>query len=356
MLNQTIEVLPHNRIDEAALDRYLRVHLPGYAGELRVRQFPGGFSNPTYALDALMADGARRDFVMRKRPAGKLLPSAHQVDREFRVIRALQDSDVPVPPTHFLCEDPQVLGQAFFVMDHVPGRIFADPAMPGCSPAERQAVYGALIDTLARLHAVDPVEAGLADYGKPSEFLGRFVERWLRQYRASQTDDLPEMEQLAEWLRANLPPSQPARVMHGDYRLGNLIIHPHEPRVAAVLDWELSTLGDPYCDVAYACLVYHLHEGPIGLEGADYRALGIPGEQEQVRRYCAARGIDEIPHWNFYMAVNLFKLAANAQGAYKRALDGIGSSAALSRKPHVARRARMACRLAGLPTTEPETR
>jgi aminoglycoside phosphotransferase (APT) family kinase protein len=356
MLNQTIEVLPHNRIDEAALDRYLRVHLPGYAGELRVRQFPGGFSNPTYALDALMADGARRDFVMRKRPAGKLLPSAHQVDREFRVIRALQDSDVPVPPTHFLCEDPQVLGQAFFVMDHVPGRIFADPAMPGCSPAERQAVYGALIDTLARLHAVDPVEAGLADYGKPSEFLGRFVKRWLRQYRASQTDDLPEMEQLAEWLRANLPPSQPARVMHGDYRLGNLIIHPHEPRVAAVLDWELSTLGDPYCDVAYACLVYHLHEGPIGLEGADYRALGIPGEQEQVRRYCAARGIDEIAHWNFYMAVNLFKLAANAQGAYKRALDGIGSSAALSRKPHVARRARMACRLAGLPTTEPETR
>ncbi|MBC5767028.1 phosphotransferase family protein [Ramlibacter albus] len=355
MLNETIEVLAHNRIDEASLDRYLAAHLPGYAGELKVRQFPGGFSNPTYALDARMADGTRRDFVMRKRPAGKLLPSAHQVDREFRVITALQGTGVPVPRTHFLCEDPEVLGQSFFVMDHVPGRIFGDPSMPGCSPSERRTVYGQLMDTLARLHGVDPAAVGLADYGKPNDFLPRFVDRWLRQYRASQTDDVPEMEQLAEWLLANLPPAQPACVMHGDFRLGNLIVHPTEPRVVAVLDWELSTLGDPFCDVAYACLVYHLREGPIGLEGADWRALGIPSEQEQVRRYCAARGIDNVPHWDFYMAVNLFKLAANAQGAYKRALDGIGSSAALSRKPHVARRARMACRLAGLPVTETET-
>ncbi|TFZ02734.1 phosphotransferase family protein [Ramlibacter henchirensis] len=352
MINETIDVLPQNRIDEAALDRYLSAHLPGYAGELQVRQFPGGFSNPTYALNARMANGGRRDLVMRKRPAGNLLPSAHQVDREFRVIRALQGSGVPVPATHFLCEDEAVLGQSFFVMDHVPGRIFGDPAMPGCPPAERRAVYGAMIDTLARLHAVEPGEVGLADYGRPGDFLARFVDRWSRQYRASQTDDLPEMEQLAAWLKANLPPAQPACVMHGDYRLGNLIVHPREPRIVAVLDWELSTLGDPFCDLAYTCLVYHIHEGPIGLEGADYRALGIPDEDEQVRRYCQVRGIDQVPHWRFYMAVNLFKLAANAQGAYKRALDGTGSAAGLRRKHHVARRARMACELAGLATSE----
>jgi aminoglycoside phosphotransferase (APT) family kinase protein len=347
-MNETIAVLPQNRIDEAALDRYLAAHLPGYAGALAVRQFPGGFSNPTYALDVRMADGARRDLVMRKRPTGNLLPSAHQVDREFRVIRALRDTNVPVPSTHFLCQDDGVLGQDFFVMDHVPGRIFADPAMPGCSPLERRAVYGAMIDTLACLHAVDPAQVGLSDYARPGDFLPRFVDRWSRQYRASQTDDLPEMEQLAAWLQANLPASQPACIMHGDYRLGNLIVHPEEARIVSVLDWELSTLGDPYCDLAYTCLVYHLHEGPIGLEGADIRALGIPDEDEQVRRYCRARGLDAIPHWNFYMAVNLFKLAANAQGAYKRALDGIGNAAGLTRKHHVARRARMACELAGL--------
>jgi aminoglycoside phosphotransferase (APT) family kinase protein len=352
MLNETIEVLAQNRFDEAALDRYLAVHLQGYAGGLQVRQFPGGFSNPTYAISALTRDGGRRDYVLRKRPAGNLLPSAHQVDREFRVIRALRDTEVPVPKAHFLCEDPAVLGQSFFLMDHVPGRIFANPAMPGCTPAERASVHAAMIEMLARLHAVDPNAVGLDDYGRPENFLSRLVDRWTRQYRAAQTDDIPEMDHLAGWLQANLPPPQPARVMHGDFRLGNLIIHPSEPRVVAVLDWELSTLGEPFCDVAYNCLAYHLHEGPIGWEGADYRALGIPDEQEQVRHYCAFRGLDGIPHWDFYIAVNLFKLAAIAQGAYKRALDGTAPAAALSRKQNVLTRARMACELIGRATCE----
>ena len=352
MLNQTIEVLPQNRLDQAALDRYLAAHLPGHAGGMQLRQFPGGYSNPTYALSALTETGERRDYVLRKRPAGQLLPSAHQVDREFRVIRALAGTGVPVPRAHFLCEDPAVLGQAFFLMDHVQGRIFGDPAMAGCSASERAAVYDAMIDTLARLHAVDAAAVGLADFGKPENFLGRLVERWTRQYRAAQTDDVPEMELLAGWLQAHLPPPQPAVVMHGDFRLGNLIIHPGEPRVMAVLDWELSTLGDPFCDLAYNCLVYHLYDGPIGWEGADYLALGIPDEPRQVRRYCALRGLDGIPRWDFYLAINLFKLAAIAQGAYKRALDGIAPAAGLSRKKNVQTRARMAWQLVGGTTSE----
>lgn len=342
MLNQTIDVLPQNRFDEAALHRYLAGHLEGYEGELRVRQFPGGYSNPTYALSAAMRDGTRRDFVLRKRPPGKLLPSAHQVDREFRAMRALGGTDVPVPRTHFLCEDTDVVGQSFFVMDHVPGRIFGDPSMPGSTPAERDRVYGAMIETLARLHAVEPAAVGLGDYGRPDNFLGRLVERWIRQYRAAQTDDIPEMEHLAAWLQTHQPPAQPARIAHGDFRLGNLIIHPTQPRVVAVLDWELSTLGDPFCDVAYSCLAYHLYEGPIGWEDADWRSLGIPEESEQLRRYCALRGLEGIPHWNFYIAVNVFKLAAIAQGAYKRALDGIAPAAGLSRKKNVRTRARLA--------------
>ena len=345
MLNETTEVLPQNRFDEEALHRYLAAHLAGYAGALQVRQFPGGYSNPTYALSAEMRDGTRRGFVLRKRPSGQLLPSAHQVDREFRVMCALDGTGVPVPRVHFLCEDTAVLGQSFFLMDHVPGRIFGDPSMPGSTADERDAVYGAKMATLARLHAVEPAAVGLADYGRPDNFLGRLVERWIRQYRAARTDDIPEMEKLAAWLQAHQPPAQPARIVHGDFRLGNLIVHPAQPRVVAVLDWELSTLGDPFCDVAYGCLAHHLFEGPIGWEGADWRSLGIPEESELVRRYCALRGLDGIPHWRFYIAVNVFKLAAIAQGAYRRALDGIAPAAGLSRRKNVLTRARLAWEL-----------
>jgi len=330
MLNSTIEVLPQNRFDEAALDRYLAAHLAGYAGELRVRQFPGGFSNPTYALDALMEDGTRRDFVLRKRPAGNLLPSAHQVDREFRAIRALQDTDVPLPRAHFLCEDASVIGQSFFVMDHVPGRIFADPAMPGSTRAERDAVYGSMIETLACLHAVEPAAVGLADYGRPGDFLGRLVDRWTKQYRAAQTDDIPEMDLLADWLQANRPPMQPARIMHGDFRLGNLVIHPEEPRVMAVLDWELSTLGDPLADFAYHCMSWHIPPGQFrGIGGLDLEALGIPSEADYVRRYCerTGRGAINQSHWDFYIAYNLFRIAAILQGIMKRVVDGTAASA-----------------------------
>jgi aminoglycoside phosphotransferase (APT) family kinase protein len=341
-MNQTIAVLPQNRLDEAALDRYLAAHVEGYAGDLRVRQFPGGHSNPTYALNARMQGGERRDFVLRKRPAGQLLPSAHQVDREFRVISALAATDVPVPRTRCLCEDASVLGQTFFVMDHVPGRIYNDPSMPGSTPAERDAVYAATMDTLARLHRVDPAAVGLADYGKPGHFLERLVDRWIRQYRAAQTDDIPEMDKLAAWLHANRPPEQPPCITHGDFRLGNMLVHPSEPRIVAVLDWELSTLGDPFCDVAFSCLAHHVRSKPIGWDGADWRALGIPPEPEQVRRYCALRGIDGIPHWTFYVAVNLFKLAAIGQGVYKRTLDGIAPGAGMNRVSSVPERARAA--------------
>lgn len=350
MLNDTIEVLPQNTLDEAALDDHLRDRLSGYAGGLAVRQFPGGYSNPTYALSALGDDGARHEYVLRKRPAGQLLPSAHQVDREYRVMRALANTPVPVPRTRFLCEDPAVLGQSFFLMDRVEGHIFGNPSMPGATPARRAAVYAAMIDTLANLHAVDPVAAGLGDFGKPDNFLGRLVDRWVRQYKAAQTDDVPEMDALADWLQAHLPPPRPAVLMHGDFRLGNLIIDTEAPRVKAVLDWELSTLGDPICDLAYVCLAYHLYEAPIGWEDADWHALGIPPEGALIERYCALRELDAVPHWDFYVAVNLFKLAAIAQGAYKRALDGIAPAAGLSRKQNVQTRARMAWTLVSKPS------
>ena len=347
MSPETIAVLPQHRLDEAALARFLADHLPEYGGELEVRQFPGGFSNPTYALRASGRDGGTRDYVLRKRPAGELLPSAHRVDREFRVLHALHSTGVPVPRARVLCEDPAVLGQSFFVMDRVVGRLYPNPALPGLSVDERKAVYDDLVTVLAHLHAVDWRAVGLADYGKHDGYLKRQVELWQRQYRAAQTDDLPDMEALGNWLERHVPTGTRTTIVHGDYRTNNLLLHPAEPRIAAVLDWELSTLGDPISDVAYTCLCYYLHEPPVGFGGADHVALGVPTQEAFIETYARRAGIGEVAHWNFYMALQLFKSASILQGVYKRALTGGAPAAGLSKQKDVRERAALGLRIAG---------
>jgi aminoglycoside phosphotransferase (APT) family kinase protein len=248
---------------------------------------------------------------------------------------------VPVPRARVLCEDPEVLGTSFFVMDHVDGRLFADPSLPGCSREERAALYGSLIDGLARLHAEDVEARALASYGKPGDYLARQVDLWTRQYRSAQTDDLADMDALGRWLTEHLPPPGRTTIVHGDYRLNNALVHPTQPRIVAVLDWELSTLGDPLCDVAYTCLCYYIDEPPVGFGGADPRALGIPGEREFIQRYEEASGT-AVTHWPFHMALQLYKSASLLQGVYRRALDGSAPSAGLGKKAHVAARARLA--------------
>jgi aminoglycoside phosphotransferase (APT) family kinase protein len=346
MIPQTVEVATRSRLDEAALDRFLRAHLPEYGGQLRVRQFPGGFSNPTYALDTRDSDGKPRAYVIRKRPAGQLLPSAHRVDREFRVLRALRDSQVPVPRARVLCEDPQVLGTTFFVMEHVEGRLFSDPALPGCTPPERAAIYASLVEVLARLHAVDYQRLGLADYGKSGDYLTRQVDLWTRQYRGAQTDPVPEIDELGEWLARHLPAQDRTCIVHGDYRLNNVLIHPSQPRVVAVLDWELSTLGNPLCDLAYTCLCYHIDEPPVGFGGADLASLGVPSEREFVAAYCELAGITA-SEWKFHLALQLYKSSSILQGVYKRAMEGTGNREGLNKKQFIASRARLALALVG---------
>ncbi len=335
MSTDPIEVLPRNRLDETALARFLASCLPEYGGQLRVRQFPAGFSNPTYALDAVDREGRPREYVLRKRPGGELLPSAHRVDREFRVLRALARTDVPVPKARVLCENPSVLGQSFFVMNRVHGRLSPNPALPGFTVDERRAVYEDLVAVLARIHAVDVQAAHLADYGKNGAYLQRQVDLWLRQYRAAETEHLPDMEALGKWLAANTPESSRTTLVHGDYRTNNVLLHPTEPRIAAVLDWELSTLGDPLSDLAYTCMCYWLPDPPVGFGDVDPAALGIPSEEAFLQSYCRASGIAEVRHWNFYMALQMFKSAAILQGIYKRALAGEGTTAALQKKEQV---------------------
>lgn len=351
MIPQTVEVPPQNRFKNETLDAFLRGALPEYGGGLSVRQFPGGFSNPTYALDTLDRYGRPRQYVLRKRPGASLPSSAHRVDREFRVLSALHGSGVPVPQARAFCEDPAVLGSMFFVMERVPGRLFSDPTLPGCTPAERAAIYDDLAATLARLHALDFAALGLADYGKPGDYLQRQVDLWTRQFQSTQTDDVPEMQHLREWLLAHLPPAGRTAIVHGDYRLNNVLLHPTEPRVVAILDWELSTLGDPLCDLAYTCFCYHVDEPPVGFGGADPAALGIASEEAFIRRYCAAAGLDpagfDRRHWKFYLALQLYKSAAILQGVVRRALQGAGPPAWLAKQPLVTARARLGLAMAG---------
>ncbi len=318
----SVPVMERHRFDPATLDRYLRGHLAGYRGGLEVRQFDSGHSNPTFFLSAEMTGGKRRDFVLRKKPPGQLVASAHQVDREFRVISALAGTDVPVAPTHLLCTDDSIIGQMFYLMDCVEGRILIDPAMPDLTPAERGAIFDSMNDVLARLHRVDPVAVGLGDYGRTGQYVARQVARWSRQYAELKTEEIPTMEKLSAWLPAHIPADDPTTIVHGDYRLGNLIIHPSEPRVVAVLDWELSTLGHPLADLAYNCIGYHLAEPPHGFARVDFAASGHPTEAEYVAAYCQRTGRASVPHFNFYLAFSLFRLAAIAQGVYRRGLAG----------------------------------
>jgi aminoglycoside phosphotransferase (APT) family kinase protein len=313
----TIDVLQTHRFDVGALERYLAKHVEGFQGSLAVRQFRGGQSNPTYLLEA-----PRGRYVLRRKPPGKLLPSAHAVDREYRVITALAGSGVPVPRTYALCEDPEVIGTVFYVMAYVPGRVFTDPRLPGVSAGERRAIYDSLNEVLARLHTVDWRAAGLAEFGKPGNYFARQIHRWTSQYRASETETIPAMERLIPWLPEHIPAADETTLVHGDYRLGNVLVHPTEPRIAAVLDWELSTLGHPLGDLAYHCLPFRLrHEQFEGFAGQE-RPAGIPTEEEYVGTYCRRTGRNGIPEWDFYIAFAMFRLAAIAQGIMGRVVAG----------------------------------
>lgn len=321
-----VEVLDAHRFDEAVLLRWLQKEMPGIGDTLDVKQFQGGQSNPTFLLTA----GDRR-YVLRKKPPGKVLPSAHMVEREYKVIRALSDNtDVPVPKARVLCEDSDIIGTPFYVMDYMEGRVVSHPALRDLDKAERRPVHHAAIDTMAKMHAVDVNKVGLGDFGRPEGYVARQVARWSKQYEASKTDEMPEMDKLMKWLPENLPARDESAIAHGDYRLGNLMLHPDKPEVIAILDWELSTLGHPLADLAYYCLPYNLEagfEGMRGLIGEDLADIGIPDEQETIERYCKASGRDGIDDWHVFVSFSLFRLAAIVQGVYARALAGNASNA-----------------------------
>jgi len=324
--DEIIPVRSAHRFDEEALARYLTNKLEGFAGKLTVKQFGQGQSNPTFLLGS-----GDREWVLRKKPPGKLLPSAHAVDREYRVIKALQDTDVPVPEACLLCEDDTVVGTPFYVMKRAEGRIFRNPSMPEVSSAEeRGAIFDEMNKTLVKLHKVDLKAVGLEDFGKSGNYMSRQVDRWTRQYEASKTDEIESMESLIQWLTENIPDDKTTTIVHGDYRLENMVIHPTEPLVIAILDWELCTLGHPLADLAYNCMLYHFPAGSgtnLGLGGLDLEALGIPSEADYVDAYCRRMGHGPIPNWSFFLAFSIFRVAAIVQGVYKRGLDGIASSA-----------------------------
>jgi len=321
----TRPVAPQHAFDVDRLAEWMRQNVDSSAGALTVAQFKGGQSNPTYLVD----DGRHR-YALRRKPPGKLLPSAHAVDREYRVMKALALTDVPVPKMHALCEDPEVIGTAFFLCDFVEGRVLWDPTLPDLTNAQRAAHYDELNRVIAALHSVDYAALGLADYGKPGSYLARQVDRWTRQYHASETEKIEAMDNLIAWLPANMPPGEDTSIVHGDYRIDNVIFHPVEPRILAVLDWELSTLGHPLADFAYHCMTWRMPEGAHGrgLAGVDLPALGIPTEKEYVAMYCRRTGREEgIPHFDYYVAFNMFRLAAILQGVKARALQGNAASA-----------------------------
>ncbi len=324
---------PTAQLDAAALTAWLTSHVDGFKGPLTIEQFKGGQSNPTYKLVA-----ASGTYVMRAKPGpvAKLLPSAHAIEREFAVMSGLAGTDVPVPRMLALCEDEAVIGRAFYVMEFMEGRVLWDQSLPGMSNAERGAIYAEMNRVIAALHNVDFAAVGLASYGKPGNYFERQIGRWSKQYLASITVANPAMDQLLEWLPKNIPASArdaaEVSIVHGDFRLDNLVFHPTEPRVIAVLDWELSTLGHPLADFSYHCMSWHIKTAGAarGLSGIDLAELGIPDEISYVRSYCERTGRKDVEavmkDWNFYMAYNLFRLAAIVQGIAKRAQDGTASS------------------------------
>ena len=311
--------------DTASLDHWMQSHIEGFSGLIELRQFAGGQSNPTFLVQS-----AEHRYVLRRKPPGKLLPSAHAVEREYRVITALARTEVPVARAYALCEDPAVIGAAFYVMDYVEGRLFWDAALPEAAPAERRAIYQEMTRVIAALHSVDYAAAGLGDYGKPGRYIERQVARWTQQYRASETETIDAMERLIEWLPQHIPADEETGIVHGDFRLDNAIFHPREPRILAVLDWELSTLGHPLVDLAYLCTRYHLSAEQFrGLAGLDCAALRIPSEAECVADYCRRRGRAPVAprDWTYYLAFNMFRLTGILQGVLARALQGNASSA-----------------------------
>lgn len=322
---ELVDILPGHRFDVDALREYLTGRVEGVDKGFEIKQFQGGQSNPTFLITA----GDRR-YVLRKKPPGELLPKAHQIEREYKVMNALRDTDVPVPNMQLLCEDDSVIGTAFYVMDFMEGRVLTQPELPEVDKPERAAIFESLADTLARLHNVDWKAVGLEDFGRPEGYVSRQVHRWSKQYEASKTEEIPAMENLMQWLGENIPEEEETAIAHGDYRHGNTIIHPDRGEVVAVLDWELATLGHPLADLAYFCMPYHLpagEPGVRGLGGIDLEAQGIPSEAQVLEIYRRAAGRDDIPHWRFFLAFSMFRIAAILQGVYARALQGNASSA-----------------------------
>jgi aminoglycoside phosphotransferase (APT) family kinase protein len=321
----TLPVAPRNAIDGERLAVWLAANVAPLDGPLEIAQFKGGQSNPTYLLSA----GGQR-YVLRRKPPGKLLPSAHAVDREYRVIRALVGTDVPVARALALCEDDAVIGTAFYIMEYVAGRVYWDPRLPELAREERAAVHDEINRVIAALHSVDVEAVGLGDYGRSGEYIARQVARWSKQYQASETEKIEAMDRLIAWLPENVPAGDETSIVHGDYRIDNVIFHPTEPRILAVLDWELSTLGHPLADFAYHCMVWRIPPGVFrGLGGADLGALGIPSEQDYIAAYCRRTGRAGIEprDWEYYMIYNMFRIAAIVQGVMARALQGNASSA-----------------------------
>ncbi|CAN5360794.1 phosphotransferase [soil metagenome] len=321
----TTEVRAQHRFDEARLAAWMVANVEGFSGPLTVEQFKGGQSNPTYKLVT-----PERAYVLRRKPPGKIVQGAHAVEREAKVINALEKVTFPVPHIHGLCTDESVIGTWFYVMDMVEGRIFWDATLPEIPAGERPAYFNAMADTLARLHDVDYPAIGLADYGRPTAYVERQVRRWTKQYHAdlAEAGAEPSLEALIDWLPANIPDGDQSSISHGDFRIDNMIFHPSEPRVIAVLDWELSTIGHPLADFAYNLMMYRMPPVIIaGLEGADLVALNIPSEADYIARYCRQRGIESVPNLDFYVAFNLFRLAAIFHGIKARIARGTAASA-----------------------------
>ena len=312
-------------LDLSKLSDWMKKNVCDFSGPLSAEKFAGGQSNPTFKLSA-----GDRKFVLRRKPPGQLLASAHAVDREFRVIAALQDTDVPVPGAVALCKEDEIIGSMFYLMEYLEGRVFWDPVLPELTNDERSAVYDDMNRVLAAMHSINVADVGLGDYGRPGNYFERQVGRWTKQYRASETQTVPAMEELMAWLPENMPAEDDrVTLVHGDYRLDNVMFHPTEPKIIAVLDWELSTLGNPIADLAYQVMAWQLPRdaGITGLAGIDRKPLAIPEDSSYVTSYCERTGRDEIKHWNFYLAFCFFRLAAIVQGVKKRALDGTASSA-----------------------------
>lgn len=318
----TIDVPEKDKLDLDRLTEWFSANVEGFEGPISYSKFKGGQSNPTYRIDT-----PGQAYVLRRQPFGKLLPSAHAVDREYTVMAALGPTGFPVPKTYGLCEDPEVIGAKFFVMGLADGRSLWNGALPNQSREERRAIYDAMIDTMADLHTTKPAEVGLSEFGKPTDYCARQISRWSKQYKLSETEHMPKMERMIEWLPETIPPQHESSVVHGDYRLDNMIFHKDEDRVLAVLDWELSTLGDPIADFSYLMLNWHNPaDGRAGLLGLDLDELGIPSQDEAVERYVKRTGYP-VPPMDWYFAYNLFRLAGIMQGIKKRVIDGTASSA-----------------------------